>query len=383
MMSALVFAACGGGAGGALDAAPGDAASGDAASGADAAADARPAKPAPNADPSTSLVFIAPCVVSGSDCGHVSLAYVDATGVVQVLRRTATTWSRIDVTAANQLDHAAEQVAPIFSGNWPLALMVRFSDGSISFVYGGWTREDASYATLAVPATTSFGATSGTYYSAIYGGTDGKFHDLRSPGGPFKDVVVPDAPAPIGPLASTYDGLTLYAAAGGEPTWVVGQQTTYAIHKLAGAPAMVGRGAVGYCETAECMAYRDAAGGIHVATTAGAVRTLAIGAPAAVSDLSAGEYRSQSPSQKVFAVAYRTATGAPVVLERAGDATWTWVDPTAGLTDAPAAKGNPVVAWDMYDLMVAYVGTDDHVHLLDRTGVGTTWTHVDVTAAAP
>ena len=49
----------------------------------------------------------------------------------------------------------------------------------------------------------------------------------------------------------------------------------------------------------------------------------------------------------------------------------------------PTATGNPTVSYDSSGtrLMAAYVGADDHVHVLTREAG--TWTHTDVTAIAP
>lgn len=347
----------------------------------DAPVDARPVRPPPTVDPPGTVAMIASCALRGLDCGNLTVSYVDAGGVLRVLRRTGATWSRIDVTAGAHLEANAEQAEPVRSHGSPLAWIVRFSDGSLTFVHrdnGSWEHKDISYDTLAPAARPGFATTaSRSRTRVLFTGTDDALHELRGDAANFFAHGRLAATGPAGGLTSVYDGQVLYAAPGGVPTLVDWPTDIPRFRTLTG-PAMVGRGALGYMEAGyEGIVYRDAAGAIHVANPAGAVHALAIGAPAATGDLSAAENRSL-PIR--LAVGYRTAAGAPIVLERTGAAAWTYTDVRAA-GPAPAAAGPVAVGYEGTTLHLAYATADQHIHLVSRTDA--TWVDVDLTATVP
>ena len=340
----------------------------------DAAVDARlldALGPHPEAGPPAveSLVF-AP---AGFARPALALAYVDGTGRVRAYRRQPGGWTAQDVTAASGLPPDVAQIAPFKIVGSGLELAVRRRTGELGWVRdsaGGWEFENDTERAAAPLAGAAFAGSdfrNGTLVFAADGGLQ------RISGITVNHptlFTVAGAPTPTGAIAGPFDSWLIYPGTDGVPV-VLQQDTATAI---AGAPPMVGKGVVGWgVEGQQSIVYRTTGDRLVVGPTAGPMVDLPIAAPTPASDLNWGERRSLPLA---LAVSYRTATGAPVVLERTNTSDWTAVD-LAATAGAPAAIGSPVAHYDQNnDLMVGYFGADGHVHLVTRAGA--TWTHADL-----
>ncbi len=301
-----------------------------------------------------------------------ALAYVDGVGHVRAYRRGPGGWTAQDVTAAGGLPPDAAQVVPMRVVGSGLELAVRRRTGELLRVRdsAGWEIENVTARASAPLAGAAFAAADFLSGSIVFA-ADGALQRISNVNVNHPTLFpVAGAPAPTGAIAGPFDIWMIYPGPGGVPVILDEERPTV----LTGAPAMVGKGVVGWgVEGQQNIVYRTDAGRLVVGTSAGPMVDLPIAAPAPASDLNWGELRTVP---NALAVAYRTASGAPVVLERTGASTWAAVD-LAATAAAPAAIGSPVAHYDQNgDLMVGYFGADGHVHLVTRAG--TTWTHADL-----
>lgn len=339
----------------------------------DAAVDARTLDalgPHPEAGPPAveSLVF----TPAGSARPNLALAYVDGAGHVRAYRRGASGWGAEDVTWVGGLPPDAAQVTPMRVIGSGLEIVVRRRTGELLRVRdsASWEIVNATERAAAPLAGAAFAADDFRGGSIVFA-ADGALQRITNVG--FDNPTlspIADAPAPTGAIGGPFDSKMIYAGPGGVPVTLADERLTV----LTGAPPMIGKGVVGWgVEGQQSVVYRTTGDRLVVGPTAGPMVDLPIAAPPPASDLNWGERRSLPMA---LAVSYRTATGAPVVLERTNTADWTAVD-LAATAGAPAAVGSPVAHYDQNgDLMVGYFGADGHVHLVTRAG--TTWTAADL-----
>ncbi|MBL8622400.1 MAG: hypothetical protein JNK64_13890 [Myxococcales bacterium] len=318
--------------------------------------------------PVESLVF-AP---AGFARQALALAYVDGAGHVRAYRRAPAGWTAQDVTAASGLPPDVAQVAPLAIVGSGLELAVRRRTGELGWVRdsAGWEHENVTERAAAPLAGAAF-AGADFRSGSIFFVADGALHRISNINVNHPTLFpIAGAPAPTGPLGGPFESWIIYAGPGGVPVTLVGDVPNV----LTGAPPMVGKGVIGWgAEGQQSIVYRTTGDRLVVGPSAGPVIDLPIAAPAPASDLNWGERRSVPLA---LAVAYRTASGAAVVLERTSTSTWTAVD-LGATAAAPAALGSPVAHYDQNgDLLVGYFGADGHVHLVTRAG--TTWTHADL-----